>query len=220
MTEVDLIPEDYRQLMQLRRGAKSFVIAFGIVLLLIGCGKGMLNSLIAMEKAAIATLENGKSTITAQRVRLEKLQDQQADLEQRLTILESLQGGPPVAKIFVIIDRAVNDTAWFTGLKLRRLPAGPGQTATGNSVVSIKGGGRDKAEPGNDQQQGRMRMEISGQALNHSALADLVKRLLAQQEIDDVHIINTSTLQYPAGQVVAYNLVVIINAREQEQRES
>jgi uncharacterized protein YoxC len=216
MTEVDLIPEDYRQTMRLRRFGKSFVIAFALVVLLVGLGKGMLTSLIAMEKSATATLESDRTTIVSQRAELEKLRARQVDLQERLATLDSLQGGPSAGIIFAVINRAVNQSVWFTGLKFRRTTEGLNQTAANNSAVSFGTGARDKDRAGNDRQS-RMRMEISGQALNHSALADLVERLLDQEEIDDVHIINTSTLHYPAGQVVAYNLVVIINARAQRE---
>ena len=215
MTEVDLIPEDYRQAMSLRRFSKGFFIAFGVVVLLVGLGKGILNSLVAIEKSATATLETGKASIVAQRAALENIRARQTELQGRLVMLESLQGGSPVGSMFEIINRAVNESVWFTSLKFKRTMEAPGVSAQSSDPGFIGSEPASGNKPANDQQE-RMRLEISGQALSHSALAELVKRFLDQQEIEDVHIINTSTLQYPAGQVVAYNLVVLINPREQK----
>ena len=203
MSEVDLIPEDYRQAMCLRRSVKSFFIAFGAVILLVSFGKGLLSSLVAKEKSATATLEAGKASIVTQRTELEKLRDRQAELQERLAIMESLQEGPPTEKMFEIINQAADESVWFTNLKLNRSTERLTATAPRTDV------NRDNTE-----QRGRLRLEITGQALNHSALANLVKRFLDQQEIEDVHIINTSTMHYPAGQVVAYTLVVLINPLE------
>lgn len=216
MTEVDLIPDDYRQALRLRRSAKIFFIAFGAVFLLIILGKGLLNSLVEIEKSATETLEAGKVTIVEQRALLEKLRAQQADLQERLANLDSLRGGSPAERMLEIINRATNQSVWFTNLKFRRITEDMPMPLTNNSTAHFRRGQHDEDRQHNNWQ-GRMHMEISGQALNHSELADLVKRLLDQQEIQDVHIVNTSTLHYPAGQVIAYNLVVIINSREQRQ---
>lgn len=217
MTEVDLIPDDYRQAMRLRRSAKFFSIVFGAVFLLIILGKGLVNSLVAIEKSATETLEAGKVTIVEQRALLEKLRARQADLQERLAILDSLRGGSPAERMLEIVNRATNQSVWFTNLKFRRITEDLAMPPTKNSTAHFRSGQHDGGMQHNNWQ-GRMHMEISGQALNHSELADLVKRLLDQQEIQDVHIGNTSTLQYPAGQVIVYNLVVIINSREQGQR--
>ena len=217
MTEVDLIPDDYRQIMRLRRSTKIFIIAFGAVFLLIILGKGLLNSLVAIEKSATATLEAGKVAIVEQRTLLEKLRARQADLQERLAIVDSLRAGLPAERMLEIISRATNQSVWFTSLKFRRSTEDLAVPPTRNIAADFRRGQHDEDRQHNNWQ-GRMRMEISGQALNHSELADLVKRLLDQQEIQDVHIVNTSTLHYPAGQVIAYNLVVIVTSREQRQK--
>lgn len=214
MPDVDLIPEDYRQSMRLQRFTKSFVIAFGSVILLVALSKGVLNWLVATEKSATESLEADKFTVVAQRAELEKIRARQADLQERVVLLDSLQGGAPAEHIFAIINQALNESVWFTGLKFRRTTEDLAAPLTSNTAASIRNGQQDQ-DRSRQHVPGRMRMEISGQALNHSALAELVKRFLAQQDIEDVHIVNTSTLHYPAGQVVAYNLVVIINSQEQ-----
>ncbi len=209
MAEVDLIPEDYRQAANLKRFSKKLFLVFAITILLVALGKGLLSFLVAMENKRTMTLETGEVLIVEQRNLLEKLGAQQADLQQRLAILDSLRGGPPAERMFHIIDRVVNQSVWFTSLRFKRtgedLQALAKSRNTGYFRVVQQTDNRQHGE-----WQGQMRMEINGQALNHSALADLVKKLLDQQEVHDVHILNTSTLQYPSGQVTAYKLVVTI----------
>jgi len=213
MSEVDLIPEDFRQALCLRRFTRRFFITFGVVVLLVSFGKGLLYLLVAREKSVTATLEAGKTSVVSQRAELEKLRARQAELQERLAILASLREGPQAERMFEIINRAVNESVWFTSLKFKRAPEGLAVKGPNVDLAYSRSGSADENRENNNQQ-ARMRLEISGQALNHSALANLVKRFLDQQEIEDVHIVNTSTLHYPAGQVVAYNLVVLINSRE------
>lgn len=209
MAEVDLVPEDYRQAANLKRFSKKLFIVFASTILIVAFGKGLLSFLIAMESKQTRILENDKAVIVEHQNRLKKLEAHQADLQQRLAILDFLRGGPPAERMFQIIDRAVNQSVWLTGLRFKRT-----QKAFHTQAESGKSGYFQVAQQTNNGQhnewQGQMRMEINGQALNHSALADLVKKLLDQQEVHDVHIVNTSTLQYPSGQVTAYKLVVTI----------
>jgi len=214
MSEVDLIPEDYRQAMCLRRFTKFFFIVFGVVVLLVSFGKGLLSLLVAREKSATATLEASKTSVVSQRAELEKLRARQAELLEQLAVMESLREGLPTERMFQIINRAVNESVWFTSLKFKRALEGLSVIAPSTDPTFFRSTPRGE-ERENNEQQGRILLEISGQAVSHSALANLVKRLLDQQEIEDVHIVNTSTLHYPAGQVVAYHLLILINSREQ-----
>lgn len=209
MAEVDLIPEDYRQATNLKRFSKKFFLVFAILILLMVLGKSLLSFLIAMENKRTMTLETSEVLIVEQRNLLEKLRAQKTDLQQRLALLNSLRGGPQAEKLFRIIDRAVSQSVWFTSLSFNRigedLQVLPKKRNSGYFRTV-----QQTDNPQHGERQGQMRMEINGQALNHSALADLVKKLLNQQEVHDVHILNTSTLQYTSGQITAYKLVVTI----------
>ena len=209
MAEVDLIPDDYHQAANLKRFSKKIFFVFAIIMLLVALGKGLLSFLVAMENKRTMTLETSEVLIVEQRNLLEKLRTQKTDLQQRLTLLNSLRGGPQAEKMFRIIDRVVNQSVWFTSLRFKRtgedLQALSKNRNTGYIRVVQQTDNRQRGEL-----QGQMQMEINGQALNHSALADLVKKLLNQPEVQDVHILNTSTLQYTSGQITAYKLMVTI----------
>jgi hypothetical protein len=209
MAEVDLIPEDYRQAANLKSFSKKFFLVFASLILFVALGKGLLSFLVAMENKRIMTLETSEVLFLEQRNLLEKLRAQKTDLQQRFALLNSLRGGPQAEKMFRIIDRAVSQSVWFTSLRFKR---------TGEDIQALSknrdiGYIRVVQQTDNRQHselQGQMQMEINGQALNHSALADLVKKLLNQQEVHDVQILNTSTLQYTSGQITTYKLMVTI----------
>jgi hypothetical protein len=57
-------------------------------------------------------------------------------------------------------------------------------------------------------------MEISGQALTHSALAEFVNTLQDQEEIAEVKLQSTSENPYLADYAIAYQLSVRVNAPE------
>ena len=57
-------------------------------------------------------------------------------------------------------------------------------------------------------------MEIQGQAVDHGALADFVRRLAAQRLVRDVRLLDTQTRRYTEVQVVDFRLAVVLAARE------
>jgi len=54
-------------------------------------------------------------------------------------------------------------------------------------------------------------MEIRGQALDHSALSNFVRRLFVQPGIDDIRIRRTSLIDRNRADTVDFELAVVLN---------
>ena len=61
MHELDLIPDDYRQLQKLRVHLKVFIVLFILLLLTIGSGKFILSDQLAQIKTGFRTLKVTKA---------------------------------------------------------------------------------------------------------------------------------------------------------------
>ncbi len=125
-------------------------------------------------------------------------------------MLQGLRGGAAEANLFLGIDEALNgDELWFTNWQFRR--AGVKDTEgrvveTGYFVVVPEG-----TPP--ESWQVETHMTIAGQAQDHGALSEFVRRLLGRAEIENVRIRRTEVQRYATRSVVAFDLAVVINRR-------
>jgi hypothetical protein len=210
MAEIDLIPADYRRYLHLRWMARGYTILFSILVFSVAAGRMWTGHLLKMEKAAIKELEASENLILGQSKQFEDLTAKKSHLKTRLEALDVLRGGPPAEQMFVVISRAINPSTWITHWKFVR--AGevqeekPTYRRTGYYVAKPKG------ENGKKNWREQTYMEIKGQTLNHSALADFVKKLLEQPIIDGIHELKTWTRAYKSGQIIEYHLAVTITS--------
>ena len=111
------------------------------------------------------------------------------------------------------VDRALKDgSVWFTswsflraGVEAEREKRG---VNTGYFIVIPQGEGADP-EPA---WQIKTHMEIKGQARDHAAMSDFVRRLLDQPQIGDIRVLNTRQHRYSLATVVDFELAVVVNS--------
>jgi len=210
MHDIDLIPADYRRRRSLQRVLRIYLVLLAAVVAAVALGRVGLGQVLRAEQARVGELKTGEVQLLEQRRRLEELGASREDLRGRLALLEALRGGPPVQRMFEVVDRALNPAVWFTDWKFVR-EGEAGQAAEGGQagyfLIVPRGERTSSEEPWRE----LTRMEIRGQALSHAALADFVRGLLGQPEIADVHLLNTKTRQYRAGGVIEYELAVEID---------
>ncbi len=214
MSEIDLIPADYRLQLRLKRHGTRFLVFFGCLVLVIAGSQWGLSRSLEAERAAIQQLKTGEMDLLQQKTRLEELRSEKADLTNRLQVLKALRGGPPAERIFVQIDRAIGREVWFTELKFIRegqvQEVEPQSGTPGYFVIVSKDRNRDRSESW----QTKTRIEIRGQALTHSALAEFVRRLQVQPGIADVYLLNTGSRSYTTSQVIDYQLAAVVDSAE------
>ena len=212
-SEMDLIPQDYRDKLRISRGVKRFTFSAAGLLLLSALVYAALEVAIREDSGAIQALEKKKAITSQQRLVLESLQDQHRSMADKLAVLERLRGGAVAQDMFVAVDRSLDsDSVWFTSWSFLRAgsaaPREPQTVNTGYFIVIPQGQGSDPQPAW----QIKTHMEIKGQARDHAALSEFVGRLLDQSQIADVRVLNTHQRKYKLATVVDFELAVVVNS--------
>lgn len=211
MAEIDLIPSEFRRTTRLRKRLKACGVGYGVLILLLLGAKLWLGLALHRERDKITTLKNEEASILQQRQSYDTLQTRRTRLEEELAILKTLRGGPKAEQMFVVIERAINGSIGISNWKFLRtggknLAPSP-KPKTGYQMVAAAGEGK----PGEQGEQ-EIRMEISGQALSHSALADFVNALQEERGIIEVKLQSTIEKPYLSGHAIFYEMAVRVHS--------
>lgn len=213
MNEIDLVPGHYRRLQRVRSTLHRLALAVALVAVLAGGARAGLRYAIETEQGELSRLRTVRSGLLSQKARIQQLELERGGLERELAILEQLRGGVAARETLLAVDRALNGNVWFQSWAFRR--AGewseeePESTQTGYFIV-VPPEARDGTE-----RAWRLdsHMEIHAQAADHSALAAFVRALVEQPEVSDVRVVSTRVHRYTSGQVVSFELAVVLRNR-------
>jgi hypothetical protein len=212
MTDIDLIPSDYRVRRWFERSAKRLVIAITAVVIVTGATYAGVQHATKRVNAEIEILQGQQEISTRQRAELSQISEKKTRYEGQLKLLKGLRSGAAAQSMFVTIDRSLTgNDVWFVNWEFRRagtvVEHEPETKNTGYFIVlpSGEGGKNDEAW------KIETHMSIKGQARDYSALSRFVSRLLSQPEIQDVHVLSSSQRKYKDNRVIEFDLAVIVN---------
>jgi multidrug efflux pump subunit AcrA (membrane-fusion protein) len=213
MTEIDLIPTDYRNRVWLQGRAREIVSVVALLLVALLLAMIALHFLSARANARIAELQAQQAITAQQRELLTQLDGNRAELESRLALLGGLRGGAAASAMFVTIDRAmVEGDVWFRDWEFNRagsvVERRQEAASNGYFIVMPAANGTES----NEAWKIDTHMKIRGQAKDHAALSGFVRRLYQQPEIQDVRILNTTVAAN--SRFVDFNLAVTVNGQE------
>ena len=213
---MDLIPDDYRHHLDLRRAVRNFITACVVVLACIGLIKMLLTYLIWRENVQVVRLEQQENVLEQNKAKTETYRQQKQVTEQQLAALNELRGRDRVAIFLQAIDSAYAEGIWFDNLRfMRRSSTGtldnvPGAVNTGIIVVPANAETPQSLEVDHG-------AEIVGHAVNHSMLAEFMRKLGTQASVADLRLIDTGTRNYTTMQVVDFNLALQVSEKAQAQ---
>lgn len=237
---VDLIPDDYRRALRLRRWLQRFGLACALVVLLIGATRAGLAHLIGVEQRAMQAIRKVEAATGAQSARLADLQARRDTAERQVRALEDLRGRAVIGELFYAIDAAITGKVWFDELSFARegefsdpkveaapvagLPAGvaalaqmkpePQSLANVLALAQLKTGAPAKAPATASERAwlAQQRAKIRGHALDHSTLAEFINRLGDQPGIGQVRLVDTGARVYSSVQVVDFELAAALGS--------
>jgi Tfp pilus assembly protein PilN len=214
MHEIDLIPPDYRRARWLKVWLRNMTIAIAIVISTSFAAFAGLTVKVDSIREEKRLLEEQLAVTSKQRDDLETLDRKKNDLNQQLSMLNSLRSGAPARSVFVAIDRALADAeVWFLNWQFRRagvmVPESQASgVETGYFIVvpeSGKAGGEQAWLV-------ETHMTITGQARDHEALSRFVNGLYAQSTVVDVRVQRTELSQRSSGDVVQFEVAVVLTS--------
>ena len=211
MSDIDLIPTDYRNRIWLQGRARVVASVVVLVMLALLLALGALHYLSGKAATQITALQSQQAITAQQREQLSQLDGHRAELESRLNLLSGLRSGAPASAMFVTVDRAmVEGEVWFQDWEFNRAGSvveEKQQTSSNGYFIVLPAAG---GSTGTESWKIETHMKIRGQAKDHSALSGFVRRLYQQPEIQDVRILNTSVAAN--SPFVDFNLAVTVNS--------
>lgn len=213
MSELDLIPQDYRNRLTQRAMLGQYLIAFVALNVLVFATAGLFAHLTQQATTQIQHLKTQSAITEQQQAQLEQLATQQSEYERRWSLLRSLRAGAAVEDIFKTIDQAlVNDDLWFDNWSFRRA----GVVVDGEERVVETGYFLivPADAPASEVPDWRVEthMTLEGRANDHQALSKFVRALFEQPDIKDVSVRRTSLTDYANERVVSFDLTIILNS--------
>ncbi len=221
MGDMDLIPDDYRHHLDLRRAVRNFIAACVVVLACIGLIKMLLTYLIWRENVQVVRLEQQEQVLQNNKSKTEEFRQQKQVTEQQLAALNELRGRDRVTLFLQAIDGAYAEGVWFDSLRfMRRSSTGtldnvPGAVNTGIIVVPANAETPQSLEA--NPLEINYGAEIVGHAMSHSMLAEFMRKLGTQASVADMRLIDTGTRNYTTVQVVDFNLALQVSEKAQAQ---
>ena len=218
MSEIDLIPADYR----LDRRRES---AFGTLAAVAGgvLAAGLLAAsgfawAASRANAQLSSLDRARRVSDQQRVELANLQGERARLEQQWARLSALRGDDDVGALFLLIDRTLPaGDVWFDRWELRRGEGEPAALRIAEARATAAPAGAGGVDPGAAivvaaSAGGRGQVHIVGQARDHGALSRFVRGLYESPEVQDVHLERTMLRRYTTTSVIAFELAILLKS--------
>lgn len=212
MTEIDLIPQDYRTRQWQQRWLKMAAFVFAGLMLVHAALFVAARSKIGAVEAEVAKLETQQRVSAQQRAELERLTATKAEYDQQLRLLSGLRSGASAEQLFLTVERALeSDELWFRDWRFQRagivVESVEDAVDTGYFIVVPP----DTNSAGAESWRVRTHMTIRGRSRDHSALSAFVKGLFSQPEIDDVHLGRTSMTRVGSEELVDFDLAVVMN---------
>jgi Fimbrial assembly protein (PilN) len=210
MGNMDLIPEDYRQEMGLRRMVLNFIMACVVVGCSIGLAKAAFTYLIWRENAHVMRLDQQEQVSQQNKNKTEEYRKQKKVTEQQLAALTELRGNDRVTLFLHAIDNAYTEGVWFDSLRFMlrsstdMLDNVAGTANAGIVVVPINAETPQSLEINHG-------VEIIGHAINHSLLAEFMRKLGTETCVADLRLIDTGTRNYTTMQVIDFKLALQMN---------
>jgi cell division protein FtsL len=212
MSDIDLIPADYRR--RLERLGQIKVHALAAVVLAVCCGMGYAALAYAQRQlqTEVDRLQKAKAITETQRADLERLHAEHARMSEQSRLQAGLSGGISAQQMFLVVDRALRDEeVWFTRWTFQRsgkpMDKAVEPAPTGYILTLPKDEGQASAKAWRIDSH----MSIHGQARDHAVLSGFVGRLIEQPEVETAQLLNATLQQQTGSSSVVFDLLVSID---------
>lgn len=212
MTEIDLIPDEYRRKRLFIRWLKLSGTVLALMLVVVSALTFSLKHANDNFTAEINRLKKQRAIATENGQRLKRLVELKKSLQQQLNLLTGLRSGSSAEQMFVTMDNALSSPqVWLTKWNFHR---------AGNRVdemeATVNTGYFIVVPSGQNARKETWRIEttmlVQGQAVDHVAMSEFVANLTRQPDIENVRIVSTRLNQSNRIKLVDFSLEIIVAA--------
>ncbi len=208
MSEIDLIPKNYREHIWKINTLKLFGVIVLCLIITAGVAYAALEYVKQETISEINKLSEIKEITSQQREMLQKLRSEKKELDYQWSLLNGLRSAFAAEDLFVAIDDAIqNVDVWFSSIKFERSEIAlenENTVNTGYFIIVTPDEEKKSLAIGT-------KMLITGEALNHSTLSSFVKSLIDQPEILDAKVLETSLNRNKRSKYVKFHLAITVN---------
>lgn len=207
MTEIDLIPRDYREARRLGRWLRRFGLALALVAALTAVGRGWLALRLSDERPLVEQMREQAKRAADRQTRLAELQGREAALTTRLASLRALREDAAWTATFQAIDQAYDRKLWFDELAFARtirIDAPPGGAPAAEGA-SPRGSAPPRIDHG---------FEIKGHALDHATISGFMRAIGEQPAVAAVRLTDSGLRKYSTLEVVDFSIAATLGANQ------
>lgn len=207
MSEIDLIPGEFRQTIGRLRELRIAALLIVVAVVLSGSVGLVMEKLATSSEERRDQLARQHAVSDQQGSELTELSGVRDKLLRQRDTLGRLRGGAPFTDLMLTIDKALaGEEVWFIDWQFHRAGAGSDDEPASNGYFVV-------VDEDPDPMKIQTQMNISGQAVDHAALSLFVKRLFEQPEVKDVRVQQTTVRRYPTHRIVDFQLSVILQTK-------
>ena len=214
MPELDLIPVSYSGGRRTRSTWTVVLAGYAVALVCLVGARLYLDGRIEENLGRIENLEVETQRAEEERAAAERLERERSDLQQQLSVLEGLRGGVAAKDMFSVVDAAIDERVWFRNWSFQRagevVERQPDAIETGYFIVL------PRSAPDEPTRAWRLEthMEIGAEAEDHSSLALFVRKLAAQDEVENARILSTRQQSASPSDAarVGFDLAVLVRS--------
>ncbi len=215
MTEIDLIPPEYRRWRRLIAFARTMLLVTAGIAVISGAAAGGLRMATHHADALLMERESLRDEAARRNAEFEIRDQYRRALNQQLLVLRSLRSGAPAEELFATLDNAIGQhLVWFDSWNFRR--AGvivPSDEPASAEALLLQALTQQQLESSGEDWLVETHMQIRGKALDHKALSSFVSGLFTQEEVADVRVQRTTLHEVAGSKVVEFDLAVVLKSR-------
>ncbi|MCB1742549.1 MAG: hypothetical protein KDK91_19395 [Gammaproteobacteria bacterium] len=210
----DLIPKGYRQRKRVRQVLRIAAVAYLALLAVLGATRFGLAHSVAVVGADLADLQGGRQALELEQLRLDELRRDHQRLSALAERLAGSRSGPPVDRLFRLVDAALSDDirfmrwSFYRGGQFKRAASPDLETG----LIRI----RQPTDVNDPSWRQHAHMEIEAQANDHAGIGRFAARLGEQAQVLEVLILETHrqpSSTASGGGLVAARLAVLLQER-------
>jgi hypothetical protein len=213
MTEIDLIPQDYRRYRRLVTMARTIGFVMAGLVIVSGAAAGGLMVATNQARAVLEEQEQIRDHGVRRTAEFETRDRYRQALNQQLLVLRSLRSGAPAEKLFATIDNAIGgELVWFDSWRFRRAGVIVPSDRADPLPLTMQMLSQDHLEGSGEDWLVETHMQIRGKALDHKALSSFVTGLFSQDQVSDVRVQRTTLREGGNGKVVEFELAIVLKS--------